>query len=785
MITKIKKEDAYRKTILKPVFSDTSDLTPLNDVLIKQDRARKALEFGLSLDKYGYNIYLSGEPSSRRKLYLKSILKNYAEKKEVPNDLCYIHNFSDEHSNKPILLEFKAGDGIKFKEAVDSFAQKTKDDLQELFTGNNHRKELENLELKYNNDSFELIKKYSDLAREKGFILSMSNGTILPFKCDKRGKILSEKKVNRLIMDSDEEYRESVQHINSLLLEFSHEDLLIQKKRNEELDNFDKNKSSEIINKNFETIKESFIENALNDNNKEKLNNFCKGIEEYILENLDLFMESTAPINPLEPPLDNKTKFKKYFNLISVNVLVNNKDLECAPVIFSENIEDEFDLLGGILYETDKYSYSTDTDYKKIKAGNILKANGGYLIIDLDDIESEELWHELKKVLSNKKIKFSGKTSSTITLTDNLEPEPINIDVKVILLGDVNVYHALFEMDRTFRELFEIHAKFDYKIDRIKENETLYARLLRKYCEEESLKHLSYDATCRVIEYASKITGAQNKLVVSYSEIYKLLIEADKIAALDNSEIIDIEHIDKAIEDKIKRVNYASKYRDEMIKNNEIILSVHDELIGEVNALSVLDYFEFRLGNVSKLTANTYKSKKYTIASSDKEGYMSGPLHDKALNVVLGFLGESFGKEKEFPYSVNVTFEQNYGGVDGDSATLAKTCAILSNLSNIPIKQKYGITGSMNQKGDAQAIGGVNEKIEGFFDLCKTKELTSGGGVIIPRANINDLMLNSEILDAIENDTFNIYAIDTIQDAIELLTGKSFESICKIIKETY
>ena len=219
MITKIKREDAYRKTILKPVFSNSLDLDSLDDVLIRQERAREALDFGLSVDKYGYNIYLSGEPSSRRKLYLKSILKGYAQNKDIPNDLCYINNFDDENKNKPVLLEFKAGDGSKFKEAVDTFAKETKEDLQELFNGNNYRKELEALELKYNNESFELIKKYSDLAKEIGFVLSMVNGTILPFKCDKRGKILSEKKINKLVMENDDNYREAIQNVNSLLLE--------------------------------------------------------------------------------------------------------------------------------------------------------------------------------------------------------------------------------------------------------------------------------------------------------------------------------------------------------------------------------------------------------------------------------------------------------------------------------------------------------------------------------------------------------------------------------------
>lgn len=785
MITKIKREDAYRKTVLKPTFSIASDLAPLDDVLISQDRAKNALELGLSIDKYGYNIYLSGQSSSRRKLYLKSILEEHAKKKDVPNDICYINNFDSENKNKPVLLEFKAGDGHKFKEAINEFAKQTKEDLRELFTGNNYKKELEMLEQKYSAESFQLIKEYSDLAREKNFILCIEDGNIIPLKCSKRGRPLSDKKISKLIMKNDDEYIESAQEINLLLVELYHKDSLILKQKEEELKNFDKNKSSEIILENLKSIKEEFLENAINEKNKNKLEIYFKGIEEYILDNLDLFTETVQIPNPLEPPIDEKTKFKEYFNLISVNTIVDNKDLKNAPIIFSENIEDEFDLLGGVMYETDKRSFTTDTDFSKIKAGDLLKANGGYLVIDIKDIIINDLWEEFKKSLTNKKVKFTGKTSSTLVLSDNLEPEPIEIDLKVILIGDLNVYYVLFEEDKIFRELFEIHAKFDYQIDRDANNEFLYARLLNKFCEEESLNTLSYDAVCRVIEHASKIVESQDKLAVYYSDIYKVLIEADKLSTIRGSSVIDVEDIEKSINNKIKRVNNATDSRDERIKNKEIILSVNDKKVGEVNALSVLDYSEYRIGAVSKLTANTYRSRKYNISSSDKEGFMTGNLHDKALNIVLGFLGETFGKDKIFPYSVNITFEQCYGGVDGDSATLAKTCAILSNLSGIPIKQQFGITGSMNQKGEAQIIGGVNEKIEGFFDLCKTKELESGGGVIIPRANISDLMLPTEILKAIEEDKFTIYAVDNIEDAIEILTGESFENICKIIKRTY
>ena len=785
MITKIKKEDAYRKTILEPIFSDASDLAPLDEVLINQERAKNALELGLSIDKYGYNIYLSGQSSSRRKMYLKSILEEHAKKKDVPNDICYINNFDSENKNKPVLLEFKAGDGHKFKELINDFSKKTKEDLIKLFSGNNYKKELEILEQKYNGESLQLIKEYTDLAMEKGFALLSEDGSIAPVKCNKRGRALSDRKINKLIKMNDDEYIESIQEINLLLVELFHKDSLIAKEKEEELKNFGKNKASEVISENLKDVKEQFLENSINEKNKNKLEKYFEGIEEYILDNLELFIETIQIPNPLEPPIDEKTKFKEYFNLISVNVIVDNKDLKNAPIIFSEDIEDEFDLLGGVMYETDKRSFSTDTDFSKIKAGDVLKANGGYLVVDIKDIIVNDLWEEFKKSLTSKKVKFTGKTSSTLVLSDNLEPEPIEVDLKVILIGSLNVYYVLFEEDKLFRELFEIHAKFDYQIDRDSENELLYARLLKRFCKEESLNTLSYDAVCRVIEHASKIVESQDKLAVYYSDIYKILIEADKLSTVRGSDIIDVEDIEKAISNKIKRVNNASRFRDERIKNNEIILSVDDEKIGEVNALAVLDYSEYSIGAVSKLTANTYKSRKYSILCSDKEGYMTGNLHDKALNIVFGFLGETFGKEYIFPYSANIAFEQCYGGIDGDSATLAKTCAILSNLSGTPIKQQFGITGSMNQKGDAQMIGGVNEKIEGFFDLCKTKKLESGGGVIIPRANISGLMLPTEILNAIEEGKFTIYAIDNIKDAIEILTGESFDDICFKVKATY
>jgi Lon-like ATP-dependent protease len=584
---------------------------------------------------------------------------------------------------------------------------------------------------------------------------------------------------------NEEEYLQDLQDVNMLLVELAHSRAISHKNIQEEFKDFDKCKAEEIVEENFKEIKNKYIESAVDEKNRTKLDTYFDAIKEYIVENIEIFSEFQFEGTPQEYKMEEKMRFEEYFKLISVNLLVDNKDLKHAPVIFCDTIDDEFDLIGGVLYETDKRSFTTETDFSKIEAGDLLKANGGYLVVEAKDIILKDLWEDFKKSLTNRKVKLIGKNSTTVALSDTLEAEPINIDVKVILIGDLNLHYVLFEEDPMFEELFEIHAKFNDSIDRTPDNEVLYARLIKLICEEESLNVLSYDALCKTIEYSSKVVEKQSKLALSYSKIYKLLIEADKLSTLRGSDLIDIEDIEKAIENKIKRVDNASKYRDESIMDNITVLSVNDSKIGEVNALTVIDYSEYAIGSVSKLTANTYRNKKYSIVSSDKEGLLTGNIHDKALNIVTGFLGETFGKKEVFPYSINISFEQCYGGIEGDSATLAKTCAILSNLSKTPIKQCYGITGSMNQKGEAQCIGGVNEKIEGFFDLCKVKGLESGGGVIIPRANIKDLMLSEDVLEAIEKGKFTIYAVDNIEDAVKILTGKSFDSLCKTIKKTF
>ena len=778
MIKTLSVEEIYRKCELKEKFNDTSELKELEGDLIGQERAKNALEYGLSIDRYGYNIFLSGEQSSRKKQYLKTILNQYAKNKKVPDDLCYVNNFDDD--TKPVLLKFPAGEGEIFKKDIEDFSENIKEELIQVFSGNNYNKELEFFEQKYELEVYKLLQKYEEKILDLNFILNPTKEGYMPLPLDSKGRMMSQRKLNKYIANNQEKYIEEKNKVNVVVLEMLHEESALQDKKLEEIKEFDKNKVSELIDEKIKLIDEKY--SASNP----KIEKYLSGIKKYIIDNLNMFKPREEVQLPSELGIvqmmqeDDVAKLEEYTSKLSVNLIVNNKDLSCAPVIFAKDL-DEYSLFGGMAFDTDKRTMVTKTDFSRIIPGDIVKANGGYLAIDVDEVIVNDMWNNLKKIMKNKEIKFTSKNISTVLLSDAVESEPIDIDLKVILIGSEEVHYLLYENDPDFKELFEIHAKFESTCDRNDNSELEYARLISKYCNENNLKHLTYDAVCRVIENSSRIADSQNKLALHYSDMYRLLIEADSLSTVNNKELIDKDDIEKALKNQKDRVDVATEKFIEDEKRNTFITTVTGTKVGEVNGLAVLDYGEFTVGKVSKITANTYSNKGYGIISVDKEAKMSGPYHNKCVSIIQGFLGEEFAKESPISLAVNISFEQSYGGIDGDSATLAETCAILSNLSKIPLKQNFGITGSMNQKGEAQIIGGVNDKIEGFYRTCKSKNAQVGAGVIIPRANIDDLMLNDEVVSAVEKGEFKIFAIDTIEDAIKLLMDSDYAFVKKQI----
>lgn len=779
MIKVLEFKDVYKECQLKKIFLDTSELEELEEDLIGQERAKNALEYGLSVNRYGYNIFLSGEKSSRKRQYLKKVLDKIAKDRNIPDDISYVNNFDDD--TKPILLRFPAGTGENFKKDIEDFSEDIKNELIQMFSENNYSKELEFLEQKYELEVYKLIQKYEEKILELNFILNPTKEGYMPLPLDSRGKVMSERKLNKYVTNNQEKYIEEKNKVNVVVLDMLHEESVLQDKKNEEIKEFDKNKALSLIDEKLKPIEERYIE--INPS----IGKYLEGLKKYIVDNLDIF----KPIEETQIATDGGAiqisqedfdiSLEEYTKKLSVNLIVNNKNLESAPVIFAKDL-DEYSLFGGMVFDTDKRTSVIKTDFSRIIAGDLVRANGGYLVLDIDEVIMNDMWNNLKKIMKNKEIKFTSKNISTVLLSDAIESEPIDIDLKVILIGSEDMHYLLYENDPDFRELFDIHAKFESVYNRNDVTELKYAKLISKFCKENNLKPLTYKAVCRVIEYSSRVAGSQNKLVLYYSDIYRLLIEADSLATRDRLDVIGEVHIKQALTNQRSRVDVISERFIEEEKRNRYITTVTGTKIGEVNGLAVLDYGEFTIGNVSKITANTYANKEYGIISVDKEAKMSGPYHNKCVSIIQGFLGEQFAKISPISLSVNISFEQSYGGIDGDSATLAETCAILSNLSKIPLKQNIGITGSMNQKGEAQVIGGVNDKIEGFYRTCKSKNAEVGAGVIIPRANIEDLMLSDEVLEAIKKDEFKIYAIDTIEDAVSLLMDIDYETVKKNIR---
>ena len=776
MIKKLKIDDVYKKCEFKNKFKTTLELEKLEGDLVGQNRAKNALNYGLSINRYGYNIFLSGIQSSRKRKYLESILNEVSKNKQIPDDLCYVNNFEDD--TKPVLLRFKAGDGEIFKKNIGDFSTQLKDELTQIFSSNNYNTELEMIEQKYEKEWRNILKNYQSKVMENNFILIQTKeGYHVPTPLDAKGRVISsERKLDKYMTKHEKEYLDNRDNVNMIVLELLHEESNLEERKSKEIEEFDKLKVTEIINEKIKDIEQKYC------SENEKIKSYLEGIKKYIVDNLNIFKPKEVPQGQSELGIlammqdDDSINMEEYMSKLSVNLIVNNKDLKSAPVIFSKDI-DEYSLFGGMVFDTDKRTSLTKTDFTRIFAGDIVKANGGYLVLNIEELLLNNLWHNLKKVIKNKEIKFSSKNLATVLLSDAIESEEIEIDMKIILIGDEETHYALYENDPEFKELFEVHAKFESVCNRTPESELDYAKLISKYCEESNLKPLTYNAVCRVIEYSSRIAESQDKLVLFYSDIYRLLIEADSLARLNNKKTIDLNDINQSLRNYKDRVDIATERFIEREKKNTFITTVTGKKVGEINALAVSDYGEFTIGMVSKITANTYKNDGYGIISVDKEAEMSGPYHDKCVSIIQGFLGEEFAKEDPISLSINLSFEQSYGGIDGDSATLAETCAILSNLSNTPIKQNIAITGSMNQKGEAQVVGGVNDKIEGFYRACKSKNAQKNAGVIIPKANIEELMLDEEIVKAVENREFTIYAIDNIKDAVKILMNIDYDEL--------
>lgn len=742
-------------------FDKIKEVADTTNLVYGQDRGIRALEFGVNVDLKGYNLYLEGPTGVGKTMYTKKFLQTRAAKEKVPNDWCYIYNFND--PNEPIAVPLSAGQGKVFKETMDAFIRNIRKDIKKTFNNDEFEKEKKLIKQEFEEKKDSILVKLNDKTLKHGFqVKSAQNGIyMMPVY---EGKTIEEEEYEKLPLEVKSEFEAKSQIVQEMIFDTLSELKIIENKADKKIEEWKANIALLTVNIHVNNVKSNYKRNK-------KINNFLDNVKKDILKNINAFMntenenDNKQQLPPQVRAMQNNEPWLNY----RVNLFVDNSNLEGAPVIMDSNYTFQ-NIFGKLEYEN-QYGIMK-TDFTMLKPGLLQKANGGYIIFQARDLLSNpQCYENLKKVLLVKEVSSenSMEQRSSMMLV-SLKPEPIPLDLKVIMIGNSEIYHTLLSMDDDFRKLFKIKVEFEEDAPKTEENIAKLVKFVRSYCEQEDLLDVDKEAMARIVEYASKLSGDKEKLSTQFSEIGQIVGEASTWAKLDKSKIVTQKYVQKAFDERIERIKkYDTKY-SQMIKEGALLINTEGYKVGQINGLTVITIGDYSFGKPSKITANTYIGRQ-GIVNIEREVQMSGSTHSKGVMILTGYLGELFAQDKALSLNASICFEQLYGGVDGDSASSTEAYAILSSLSEMPINQSIAVTGSVNQKGEIQPIGGVNEKIEGFFQICKMRGLNGEHGVIIPIQNVRNLHLNDEVVDAVKNGLFHIYAISTIDEGIEILTG--------------
>lgn len=745
-------------------FKSTAEEKPL-DTIVGQPRAIKSLKLGAEIQSKGYNIFVTGLSGTGRLTTVKNVLEKVNTSKPKLYDYCYVYNFTN--PDEPMLLKFLAGGGKKFAKHIQDAIKYLIKKLSLKFEDESYVKNRNKIIEKYQNYEKNILDDFDSKINPKGFVrgnLENEQGIIIteifPIIDDKAVHIDSIKE----LIATGKISKERGEEIISQYLIFKEELKELQKlgfKNLQEfqkaLYEFDKSVSSEMMDLVFEPILKEFKE--------DKVKIYIDNMKLHILDNLNILIDRKDQMNIINSD-DMINKKESLFLKFSVNVILDNTGKRYAPIII-ETTPTYTNLFGSIERTINKNGVWI-TNHMQIKSGSILKADRGYLIVNaLDVFQEPGVWNTLKRVLLYDKLEIQTFESIYQMSQITLKPEPIDVKVKVIIIGGQTLYYWLWYNEKGFKKIFKVNAQFDYETKRTSQMINNYARFISKICKEENINEFSPEGVAKIIEWAVELSGSQNKITLKFSDIADIIREAAYINK-DNGKLIGPKEVEKAIEERRYRNNLLEEKIKSSIFNGDILIDTKGKKIGQINGLTVLDTGVHSFGTPSKITADVYAGES-KIINIEREIDLSGAIHSKGVLILTAFLNERFGKERPLSINASLTFEQNYGGVDGDSATAAEIYCLLSAIAEIPIKQSIAVTGSVNQKGDIQPIGGVNEKIRGFFEICMKNGLDGSNGVIIPKQNIKDLMLSDEIIKAVKSNKFKIYAISRIEDGIPIL----------------
>ena len=741
-------------------FTTTQELPDLSDV-IGQARAVESIQFSIGIRRDGYNLYALGPSGTGKHSIVKRFLEQRAAQDPLPSDWCYVYNFKENH--KPIALRFPAGMGQQFRQDMSGLLDDLRSAIPSAFEREEYRVRRRAIEEEFSERQNQALNALQEKAQARGLTLLRTPAGLV-FAPYVGGKVLAPEEFEQQPEEVKKRLEEEAKKLQDELQKVLYQFPIWQRELRQRIMELNHEVVTYVIQPLLDELRQKYAEmpqvlEYLDSVQKDMVDNF-----EYFL--LEEAKPKTAEASPLPMPgIPTASPLRRY----QVNLLVDHSGVQGAPVVYEDNPAFQ-NLVGRVEYMAQMGALTTD--FTLIKPGALHRANGGYLILDAHRVLLHPFaWEGLKRALRSKKIRIEtpGQMLSQIS-TITLEPQPIPLDVKIALLGDRLLYYLLAQADPDFEELFRVAADFDDEMNRDAETQKLYAQLLGTLARRESLRPLHRDAVARLIEHSARLVSDAEKLSARMEIIMDLMQEADYWAGQSGDDVIRREHVQKTIDARIYRSSRVQERMQEAILRDFIRIQTEGAEIGQINGLSVIQLGGYSFGRPSRITAQVRMGRGEVI-DIEREVELSGPIHSKGVLILASFLGARYAAERPLSLAASLVFEQSYSGVDGDSASSAELYALLSAIARAPIKQSLAVTGSVDQHGNVQVIGGVNEKIEGFFDVCQARGLTGEQGVLIPQGNVKNLMLKQEVIDAVQAGQFHIYPVSHVDQGIEILTG--------------
>ncbi len=734
-------------------FRTTSELA-LKDEVIGQTRAVKAIEFGLSIRNHGYNIFVSGIPGTGRNSIVKSIVKRISLDQPVPDDWCYVNNFKD--PDRPRAIKLSPGKGRDFRRDVGKFIEFMMSEIPKVFESKEYEEQKSRIMEETDKAKEVLFSEAGARALELGFQLTITRTGIVKVPMWK-GKPLSPQELGNLSAGERHELEEREKKVDAEIRDFLSKARQLDKEVHEKIHDLNRRIAHFAMGHQFEDLKEKYNDNP-------RIPEYLAEVEEDILNNLREFLGQTPELPiPIEG-MDKASFLERY----KVNLIVDNAETRGGPVV--EETNPTYNNVVGRIERKARFG-AFYTNFSMIRSGSALQACGGYLILNaIDVLRSPFSWDALKRIIKKSEVKIEDVAELYGVTSGGLKPEPIPVSLKIIMLGSPWLYYLLYYYDEDFRSIFKVKSDFDTQMNSSGEEKMRYANFIGNMVKSEGLLPFEREAVANIVDYATRLAEKRGKISLRFSDLSDLVREASYWATQAGSASVKSEHVDKALDEKVYRANLIDERIQELLADGTLMVDVRGSVTAQVNGLAVYDIGDFSFGKPSRITARVYLGKAGVI-DIEREAKLSGRIYNKGVLILSGYLGGTFAEDKPLSLTASLAFEQSYGEVEGDSASAAELIALLSGIAEAPVRQNIAITGSINQRGEIQPIGGVNEKIEGFYAVCKNRGFTGDQGVIIPELNVKNLMLKKEVVEAVKEGKFRVYAVKTVNDALEILTG--------------